>query len=68
MKETAEQPDEGCGGGGGDAESGGHAAESSLYAGAPMHDESVKVLHKENAEGSMMVTLAWLEGQFPVSY
>lgn len=68
MKETAAQLGEGCGGGGGDVESGGHAAESSLHAGAPGHDESVKVLHKENAEGSTMVTLAWLEGQFPVSY
>lgn len=68
MKEIVEQLGEGCGGGGGGVESGGHAAESSLYVGAPMHDESVKVLHKENAEGSTMVTLAWLEGQFPVSY
>ena len=68
MKEIVEQLGEGCGGGGGDVESGGRAAESSLCAGAPMHDESVKVLHRENAEGSMRVTLAWLEGQFPVSY
>lgn len=66
MKEIVEQLGEG--GGGGDVESGGHAAESSLYVGAPMHDESVKVLHKENAEGSMTATLAWPEGPFPVLY
>lgn len=59
-KETAGQLGEGCGGDGGDAGSGGHAAESSLYVGAPKHDESVKVLHKENAGGSTMVALAWL--------
>lgn len=35
--------------------------------GVPMHDESVKVLHKENAGDSTMVALAWPEGQFPVS-
>lgn len=57
---------EGCGGDGGGAGSGGHAAESSWYVGAPVHDESVKVLHKENAGGSTMAALAWLEGQFPV--
>lgn len=68
MKETAEQLGEGCGGGGGGVESGGHAAESSLYVDAPVHDDSVKILHMENAEGSKMVTVAWPEGQFPVSY
>lgn len=66
-KEIAGQLGEGCGGGGGDAGSGGHAAESSLHVGVPMHDESVKVLHKKNARGSTMVALAWPEGQFPVS-
>lgn len=68
MKETRELLGEGCGGDGGGVESGGHAAESSLYVDAPTHDDSVKILHMENAEGSRMVTLAWLEGQFPVSY
>lgn len=57
----------GCGGDGGDAGSGGHAAGSSLYVGAPRHDESEKVLHKENAGGSTRVALAWPEGRFPVS-
>lgn len=68
MKETKELLGEGYGGDGGDVESGGRAAESSLYVDVPTHDDSVKILHMENAEGSMMVTLAWLEGQFPVSY
>lgn len=66
MMEIVERLGEGYGGGG--VESGGRVVESSLYVGAPMHDEAVKVLHKENAAGSMTVTLAWLEGQFPVSY
>lgn len=68
MKGTRELLGEGCGDDGGDAESGGRAAESSLYADVPKHGDSVKILHMENAEGSMMVTLAWLEGQFPVLY
>lgn len=66
-KETAAQLGEGCGGDGGDAGSGGRAAGSSWCVGVPMHDESVKALHKENAGGSTMAALAWPEGQFPVS-
>lgn len=54
------------GGGDGGVESGGHAAENNLCEGVLIHGDSVKILHTENAGGSMMVTLAWQEDQFPV--
>jgi hypothetical protein len=64
MKEILEQLDGKYGGGGGDVENGGHAAESNLCVDVLMHGDSVMTLHTVSAGDSRKVTLALQEGQF----